>query len=832
MRILATKDRYLEQSGYLFALRLEKFFSSSSTLTTLFVSGLGALLFLFLAVVFAKGKLFFWPFLGAAEIFLSIFLTALIYFLFLRDLREDKKLSIEEVKKAYEQEAYGRILTLFAAQIIDQSAAGENLLLPKTFDFLLADKRFVWVLKRLNINPKEFGLKVQEAYPPAAAWPLSEVLQKTWQKALSANHLEVRYSDMLVALFEIDKIFQKIMFDYEAAEEDVQTVVYWQRRHELKKRTKFWDEENLLDTKGIGKHWSGGFTINLDKVARDVTESVRLHQVPFHLFGREAEVELLGRMLIRAASASNVVLVGPPGIGRHTILSALASRISSGRIFAPLKYLRLLEINATAVVSGTVSLNEVVDKINLLFGEADLAENVILVVTDLDAFFDPHPEAGRVNATEALLPFLKSRLKIIGTTTPLGYQATIGKNPELLRLISKLEISELSPAQTLMILQDAVQGIEGQDGLFFTHKALKEIVKLATKLIQNLPNPEKSLEILEETAIFVLTKAKTNLVLAEDVQKVVTMRTKVPVEKLAREEKEVLLHLEEILHERIINQHEAIRELSDALRRARAGVASEKKPIGSFLFLGPTGVGKTETTKALAAIYFGSEQKIIRFDMSEFQEIHAINRLIGDADAGGHGGLLTESVLANPFSLILLDELEKAHPKILDLFLQVLDEGRLTDALGRTVSFVNTMIVATSNAGAELIREMVVGGRNPSEARQEIMDKLLRQGLFRPEFLNRFDAVIVFRPLSRQELTEVAVLLLRELNERLAEKDIAIKITPELAAWVVKGGYSPEFGARPLRRFIQEHIENYVARGLLAGEIKRGQVVEIRPDVL
>ena len=285
------------------------------------------------------------------------------------------------------------------------------------------------------------------------------------------------------------------------------------------------------------------------------------------------------------------------------------------------------------------------------------------------------------------------------------------------------------------------------------------------------------------------------------------------------------------MHQRIVGQNEAIREIAGALRRARSGIRSENKPIGSFLFLRPTGVGKTETTKALAAVYFGSEERIIRFDMSEFQDVHALNRLIGDADTGT-SGLLTESIITNPFSLILLDEIEKAHPKILDLFLQMLDEGRITDALGRKVSFTNCMIIATSNAGAEMVREMVKNQDIHQGGKEKLLDYLQNQGIFRPEFLNRFDAVVFFNPLSAEDSTKVASLLLQELNGRLAEKDIRIRVTPELAAYVSKLGSNTQFGARPLRRFIQEHIENYIAEGLLSGSIKRGQEVEIPLSVL
>ena len=603
-------------------------------------------------------------------------------------------------------------------------------------------------------------------------------------------------------------------------ERDVLIVSQWEQRARERRqaRGRWWDLKNLLNTQGIGKQWAGGYTIHLDAIARDITREVRHEKVPPHLYGRRGQVEILERMLVRAGGAANAVLVGPPGVGRHQIARALAHRMNGGATFGPLRYMRLLEIDSSAVVAGAQNLNEVVAKAEALFGEAYRAGNVVLLVKDIDAFFDSDAEAGRVNATEALLPFLESRLRIVGITTLTGYQGTIGKNPALARLFSKLEVGEPAGSETLMILQDEVIGIERQSGLWFTHQALVEIVELSGKLIADLPQPEKALEILQEVAVYCATKIGAREVLPEHVEAVITARTKVPAGKVAHEEKDLLLNLENRLHERVIGQDEAIREIADALRRARAGVRSEKRPIGSFLFLGPTGVGKTETTKAIAAVYFGAEARMTRMDMSEFQEL------------GAFSARLTEAVIENPFAVVLLDEIEKAHAKALDLLLQVLDEGHLTDAEGRKVSFVNTMIIATSNAGAEMIRETVQAGR--SLERQGILNELQKAGKFRPEFLNRFDGIVMFRPLSEAELQEVAILLLNDLNARLNEKEIQINITPELAASVARGGYSPEFGARPLRRYIQEHIENYIAKGLLSGEIKAGESVEIPPELL
>ncbi|MDP1538917.1 MAG: AAA family ATPase, partial [bacterium] len=347
-----------------------------------------------------------------------------------------------------------------------------------------------------------------------------------------------------------------------------------------------------------------------------------------------------------------------------------------------------------------------------------------------------------------------------------------------------------------------------------------------SKYLPAIPFPEKAMDLLDETMVY-LKQTKDKALLSEHVARIVSEKTQIPVGEMEKEERQVLLNLENLIHERIINQEEAVQEVSTALRRARAQVTIRSGPMGTFLFLGPTGVGKTETAKALAQIYFGSEEKMIRLDMSEFQNVTDIPRLLG---APGEEGLLTTQIRKRPFSLILLDEIEKAHPNILNLFLQVLDEGHLTDGLGRKVDFKNSIIIATSNAGYQIILKVLREKTEWPKVKQMLLDYLFEEGLFRPEFINRFDAMVVFKPLTKENLLAIADLMLKKLKKNLKEKEIEFVITEPLKEKMVELGYDPTFGARQMRRVIQDKIENVLAFALLSGEIKRGYKIEIDPE--
>ena len=435
----------------------------------------------------------------------------------------------------------------------------------------------------------------------------------------------------------------------------------------------------------------------------------------------------------------------------------------------------------------------------------------------------------RVDISGLLSKYLKlPQFQIVGVCSYSGLHKNIAKNSTLLELFGKVEVPELSEQKTIRLLQRFALSLEKKYERITTYPALRDIVKLSAKYLPEGPFPKKALDLLDEVMVHSSRQPERKLILPKDVAEVISDKTDIPAGKMQRQEKEKLLNLEELIHKRIVNQDLAVKEVSAALRRARTQVTIKEGPIGGFLFLGPTGVGKTETSKTLASIYFGSESRMIRLDMSEFQNVEDVERLIGSSEKQGR---LTVPVRENPFSLVLLDEIEKAHPNILNLFLQVLDEGYITDGVGRKVNFKNTMVIATSNAGAELIWEDMEENKELNLIKKDLMGKLFEEKTFSPEFINRFDEVVMFTPLTKENLMDIAQLLLEDLADNMKEeKDVYLIITEELKRKIVDLGYNPKFGAREMQRVIQDKVENSLAEGLLKGDLERGDKVKVEPE--
>jgi ATP-dependent Clp protease ATP-binding subunit ClpC len=666
-----------------------------------------------------------------------------------------------------------------------------------------------------NINKQEFD----SAFEKAASLAINNF----------HRHIEIR--DFLLAAVEECEEFREIIAGLDMDYDDVNHVTAWEDylEYDIKKKRQFWRLENLMKQRGFGKQWAAGYTVNLDKYSVEVTSIIKKQNLSIHLIGHQKEIYAIERILARSGE-NNVLLVGRAGSGRSTVACSFAQKVIEGRSFSNLNDKRVLELDMQAVLAGLDTPGEILERLKIIFSEAVSSGNVILVIDEIHNYLGSDKGPAALDITSVILPYLSSSsFQVIGITTYEGWHKYVENNASVKNLFVKVEVIEPTAEQTILILEDMLSGLEMRYKISVSYRVLRDIVKLTERYIQDAPFPEKAIDILTEAFVYTVSKGERTIS-PENINKIISERVEVPVGTIQETEREKLLVLEQRIHERIINQEEAVKLISEAMRRARVGIGGGKRPIGSFLFLGPTGVGKTETSKALAEAYYGSAERMIRFDMSEYQEVSSINRLVGSVEVG-EPGLFTKAISDNPFSLILLDEIEKAHPNILNLFLQVFDEGWVTDAFGKKISLTDCIIIGTSNAGAELIRQKVKEGKNLESFKEDLTDYLLKNGIFKPEFLNRFDAVVIFRPLTHEHLIKIAILMINDLSKRLLEgMGIRLVINPDLIEKIVELGYQPEFGARPMRRVIQDEIESRIAKIILEKNLKRGDFIEIKAN--
>lgn len=637
--------------------------------------------------------------------------------------------------------------------------------------------------------------------------------------------------EIFLALAKENPIFKRILIQTDLKISDIENLC-WLLEHfekEIVSRKKFWEWENLSRISSLGKEWSAGYTVLLDRFSYDLEDLIRKEGFK-EIFAHKKEIEEAERIL-SGIEQNDVLIVGEPGSGRKSIIEGLARKCILGQSTPVLNYRRIVYLDLPKLVASTKTIEEAEEYLDRIFTEVANAGNVILVIDNLHNFIGLQTELTRRAAALEISGILGHYLplpqfQLIGITTFEGLHKNIEQKPEILTFFEKIEVTSVSPQETLLIIVDRALRLERKYKVFVSFQALRDIISLTDKYQASLPFPEKAIELLDDVILHVCRK-KERIVLPKHVAFVLSQKVEIPIGELEEKEKEKLLNLEKLLHERIIDQDEAIFELSNALRRARSEIKVRKGPIGSFLFLGPTGVGKTETAKALADIYFGGEERMIRLDMSEFQKIDDIPRLIGSP---GEEGLLTTPVRENPFSLLLLDEFEKAHPNIFNLFLQVFDEGHITDGQGRRVDFKNTIIIATSNAGYQMIFKAVKEGKDFAKLKEELINFFVEQGIFRPELINRFDAVVVYHPLSKENLLAISELMLKKIQKQLKEKEIDFQITEALKEKIVELSYTPEFGARQMQRVIQDTVGNNLAKAILEEKIKRGDVIEIDPS--
>ncbi len=592
------------------------------------------------------------------------------------------------------------------------------------------------------------------------------------------------------------------------------------RRNKLQKsdiaEVLFWLSRNLNLTEqrqsfngGIGRDWSFGFTNLLYRFGYNISQEVEKGGY-FSWLTNSSGVNSIKQAF--ASGSLAIALIGEDGIGKTSHVYALAQSLlaSNSR-----NYHQIFEIDPSIVVANANRAGYIEQIVNQLLHEAAAAGHIILFLDDAKRFFSEG--IGTFDISQILLPVVQSRaLPIILAMTPHDYQTFKATKPSLFNLLAPINLNEPNETDIIHILEDTALGLEHANKVLITLPALKEAYRLSGRYEHDLAYPGKAIKLLTQA----LAQASSGVVDAYAIQQAVEVAYGVKVSSAGASETDTLLNLEARIHERMINQNQAVSVVANAIRRARAGVASPKRPIGSFLFLGPTGVGKTELAKALATTYFGSEENIIRLDMSEYQSPDDVKRLLSDGQNESKSLIL--AVRQKPASVVLLDEIEKSHANILNLLLQLLDEGNLTDTSGRKVSFKDCIIIATSNAGSTLIRERIESGDTAENLQPLLIEQLMQKGPFKPELLNRFDEIVVFRPLNQNELHQVVELMLNEVNNVLAEQKVSVSLTDAAIAKIVEKGYDKTLGARPMRRAIQESVENVIATKILDGQVVPG----------
>lgn len=654
------------------------------------------------------------------------------------------------------------------------------------------------------------------------------------------------------------------------------------------------EEDNVLGiSSATGMKKGKSLTPNLDKVSVNLNKRAREGAID-PVIGRDKEIKRVIQILSRRTK-NNPVLVGEPGVGKTAVAQGIAAAIVNHEVPDTLAKKRVMALDMGSLIAGTKYRGEFEDRMKKILKEIQQDGSVILFVDEMHTLIGAGGAEGAIDASNILKPSLaRGDIQMIGATTFDEYQKYIEKDQALARRFQQVKIGEPSKEETVDILKGLRPKYEKFHNVKIEDEAINDAVEFSTRYIANRFLPDKAIDLIDEASAAVkiqaigksdprLTKldtqindvihqkeqaaenqnfvqaaklrdeenkltqdrdkliekvenknSKKSIVDSDKIAQIVSEWTGVPVTRMKKSETKRLAHLESILHERVIGQDEAISAVSRAIRRSRSGIKDENRPIGSFLFLGPTGVGKTELAKALAAAVFGSERNIIRVDMSEYMDQIATSKLIGSAPGYvgyEEGGQLSERVRRNPYSVILLDEVEKAHPDVFNLLLQVLDEGFLTDSKGRKVDFRNTIIIMTSNLGSRSLQEdktvgFAADNADKNKLQQEKVTAAVKQ-FFRPEFLNRIDETVVFDSLTKKQLREIVSLMTGHLVDRLAKKDVTLKISPAALDVLAKDGFDPEMGARPLRRAIQHELEDVIAEDLISEKIKADQIVKV-----
>ncbi len=674
------------------------------------------------------------------------------------------------------------------------------------------------LVKKMQQRPQSTGERATSLDPEA-----QKTLMGAVAHSLMHGRTVISSADLFVSCYRNSQFLQELFYDAGIENEAMENVLSWlQIREQLRARWEAFRKASILKPKSnMNRAMTAVATPILDRMSHDLTAQAARGGIDM-LIGRDEEVERILRVF--EGGGRSVILVGPSGVGKQAIVQGIAELMVKEKVPKMLQDRRLVSLDIGRIVAGATA-SQAEERLLRALNEVARSKNIALVIPNIDDMVGISSGGAQSLDLSSLLAteLEKGYVVAIATTTTQAYTSAI-EGTALGNTLTKISIDEPSKSEAIQVVAGKVGVQESQHQVVFSYAAVEAAVDLTGRFLHDQHLPEKALRVLDEVALYAKQQRGVGAsVLREDVAHVISNMSKIPLTAVTQDEKEKLLNLEEHMHERMVGQDEAVKMVASSLRRARAELRSGRRPIANFMFMGPTGVGKTELAKTIAESYFGDEEAMIRLDMSEYQDSSSINRLIG-VPGSGMGGVFTEEVRKRPFGLILLDELEKAHADILNVFLQVFDDGRLTDATGRTIDFTQTIIVATSNVGAQYIQDEIRKKTAIDQIKTYLIEEELSK-VYRPEFLNRFDGIVVFTPLTADDVMAIARLMLKSVTARMDEKGIVFEVTDAAIREIATAGYDPQFGARPLRRVIQDRVEDSLATILLEGKVDRRDTV-------
>lgn len=765
-----------------------------------------------------------------------------------------KKLSYEEKTRVHElpnnwkelrksklkvdvSTGYGDIAmeTVEEAYLLANKLKNKEVEVMHLFSVLLGNKTVLAFFSRLDTDIGKLINKIKsrvalikEGEKTEISNPVKKILIEAYLSAQNLGQKKMKVLNLILPCQMYDDILSEILYDFEIDTDKIINCFAWflindkmLAQYRIYKKTARFKPSSNMD-----RAYTSVATPILNHFASDLTLSAKWGRLSFTA-ARDKEIDEIFQQF--QSGHTGVILTGEDGVGKNTIIEGVAQKMVEEDVPSIIQDKRLVKLDISRLVSGATP-SQAQERLLVIIDEVIRAGNIILYIENIETIMGITSGSEESSDLSEVLTGAIERRSIfcLATSTIQNYTKYI-EDTSMGNALANIKTKEPAGNQAIQIIESKIGPLEARYGVYFSYNAIENVIKLSSKYIHDKYLPAKAVELLELVSVRVSQfKGEGGVVTKDDISEVVSNYTGIPVSKVTEKESDVLLNLEEKIHEHMINQEEAVHMVAASLRRARAEMHESKRPIASFLFLGPTGVGKTELAKTVSQIYFGSEKNMIRVDMSEFQHQDSIEKMIGSSNEKGN---FTEAVRKAPFSLILLDEFEKAHPDILNLFLQVMDDGRLTDGQSRTVDFTNAIIIATSNAGAVYIQDEVAAGTNIEKIKEVLINQHLNK-IMKPELLNRFDGIIVFKPLSENNVVEITKLMLKNIEKTLEDKGIRMHVEDDGINILAKQGYDPKFGARPLRRLLQDKIENIIANKILAGELERRDTVIIDANAI